>query len=161
MRLLVYTDASHANLSDGVSSTSGIVVFLADSYGHMCPVSWRANKIRRVVKSTLAAETLALQEGIEEAIYLQKLLSELCPRMRIPIDVYVDNRSLVDALQSTKLVCDRRLRIDIGALKQALEQDVRSVNWITGEQQLANCMTKRGASGAQLMAVFQTGIHTG
>ena len=157
LSLAVYTDAGHANLSDGVSSTSGVVVFLADQHRKVCPLSWRGNKIRRVVKSSLAAETLALQEGVEEALYLRKLLTEMCPNMVLPIDAYVDNKSLVDALRSTKLVSDRRLRIDIGVLRQTLEQDIRSVEWISGAHQLANCMTKKGACGASLLAVFQSG----
>ena len=81
--LKVYTDASHAKLPDGMSSTYGLVVFLADCRGHMCPLSWRAGKIRRVVKSSLAAETHALLEGVEEAIYIRKMLSEMCQNVPI------------------------------------------------------------------------------
>ena len=157
VRLVVYSDASHANLPDGMSSTYGLVVFLADSSGHLCPLSWRAGKIRRVVKSSLAAETLALQEGVEEAIYIQKLLTEMCPSCSFPIHAFVDNKSLVEALGSTRLVDDRRLRITIGALKETLQSEVRSVSLIPGNEQLANVMTKRGASGATLLVVFQTG----
>ena len=152
--LEVFTDASHANLPDGVSSTMGLVIFLAGD-NRLAPISWRANKIRRVVKSTLAAEALALQEGIDEAIYLQRMLAEMS--LQVPIHVFVDNKGLVDALHSTKLVQDRRLRIDIGALKQTLEREVNAVKWCPGEKQLADCLTKRGANGSKLLSVFQTG----
>ena len=150
--LKVYTDASHANLPDGMSSTYGLVVFLADCRGQMCPLSWRAGKIRRVVKSSLAAETHALLEGVEEAIYIWKMLSEMC--QNVPINIFVDNRSLVEALRSTQLVNNWLLRIDIGALKQTLQWEVRSVALIPGDKQLADSMTKRGASSA---AIFQSG----
>ena len=153
----VYTDAAHANLPDGISSAYAYIIFLVDSSRNACPLSWKANKIRRVVKSTLAAETLALMEGIDEAIYLKKILSEMCPKMQIPIDGYVDNKSLVDALKSTHLVEERRLRIDIGILKQNLERDIRQVIWIPGDRQLANCMTKKGASGDSLLTIFHSG----
>ena len=46
------------------------------------PISWRANKIKRVVHSTLAAESLALAEGLEEAVFLKALLSEVIPDLR-------------------------------------------------------------------------------
>ena len=62
--------------------------------------------ISRVVRSSLAAETLALQEGIDEAIYLRHLLSEMMPEQSLPIDVHVDNKGLVDAVRSTKLVSE-------------------------------------------------------
>ena len=74
-----------------------------------------------------------------------------------PIDAYVDNRSLVDALHSTKLVDDRLLRITIGALQQNMASEVRSVKWIPGKDQLANCMTKRGVDGTALLLCFQSG----
>ena len=122
----------------------------------MAPISWRANKIRRVVSSTLAAEALALQEGIDESIYLQRMLSEMS--LAVPIHVYVDNRGLVDALHSTKLVQDRRLRIVIGALKQTMEREINAVKWCPGEHQLADCLTKKGAKGSQLLHVFQNGL---
>ena len=157
LRLLVFTDASLGNLSDRVSSTCGILVFLGDSQNNICPLSWRANKIRRVVTSTLAAETLALQEGIKEAIYIQKMLTEILPNLHVPIDAYVDNKSLVDSIMSTKLVDDRMLRLDIGSLKQMMERDIRKIMWIPGERQLADCLTKKGARCDALLGVYHSG----
>ena len=75
----------------------------------------------------------------------------------VPIVGYVDNKSLVEAIYSTKLVSDKRLRIDLGAIKEMLKRDVNQVKWLPGSSQLANCLTKRGASGEQLLTVFRTG----
>ena len=49
------------------------------------------------------------------------------------------------------------LGIDIGALKQKLQWEVRYVSLIPGDKQLADSMTKQGASGAALLAIFQSG----
>ena len=157
LHFIVYTDAALGNLSDGVSSPAGILVFLSDGVKHSCPLSWRANKIRRVVRSTLAAETLALQEGIDEALYLQRLFTELMPSQKFPIDVYTDNQGVVDALCSTKLVDDRRLRLDMGSLRQTFERDVRKLVWIPSSLNLANCLTKKGACSNELLQVFHSG----
>ena len=157
--LYVYTDASHANLPDGVSSAMGCLVFVVGRGGDCCPVSWRANKIKRVVRSTLAAETMALQEGLEEGMYIQSLIKEL-HRIDVPITAYVDNKSLVEAVHSTKQVNDRRLRIDIGAIKEILGREVQQIKWTHGSAQLANCLTKKGASGRDLLGVIQAGKFT-
>ena len=77
--------------------------------------------------------------------------------LSVPIHVYVDNKGLVEALHSTKLVQDRRLRIDIGALKQTLEREVTAVHWCPGENQLADSLTKRGANGMPLLRIFHQG----
>ena len=65
MKLVVFSDASHANLPDRYSSAGGYIIFLIGNNKRSCPLAWEAKKIRRVVKSTLAAETLALVEAVD------------------------------------------------------------------------------------------------
>ena len=67
VHLKTYTDASLDNLPNG-GSQQGTVTLLCDSFNHCCPLSWSSIKIKHVVRSTLAAETLALVEGNETAI---------------------------------------------------------------------------------------------
>ena len=76
----------------------------------------------------------------------------------IPIEAYVDNKSVTEAVHSTRMVDDRRLRLDIAAIKESLHRkDVAAIRWCPGQDQLANCMTKKGASGYHLMTVIQNG----
>ena len=61
---------------------------------------------------------LSLQEGLEDAIYHQKLIGEILHLpFKIPIIAYVDNCSVIEAPESTKYVDDKRLRIDISEIK--------------------------------------------
>ena len=156
MRLEVFSDASFANLSDGVSSAMGYAVF-ATNDNKACSLGWRSGKVKRVVKSTLAAEALALSEGLGEAMYLQKMVSELlgiCP----PIIAHVDSKGLVDQLHSTKLVMERMLRIDIGIIKEMLERkQLMAVRWCSTDQQPADVLTKRGADGSKLLTILAQG----
>jgi hypothetical protein len=148
-RLVVFTDAAFANLPDKVSSTAGYVVFLVGE-NKACPLVWKSNKIKRVVKSTLGAETMACLQGLEEALYLKHIFSELQSSLDIPVVAYVDSKSLKDNVHSTKLVDNRLLRIDIARIKQMLQHtsEVQSLRWCTTHSRLANCLTKRGASGS-------------
>ena len=73
-RIVGFSHAAHANLSDGVSSTAAHLVLLLGQNGRCCPLAWQANKIRRVVRSTLAAEALSLQEALEDGCFLRRLL---------------------------------------------------------------------------------------
>jgi hypothetical protein len=155
--LVAFSDASHANLCDGISSMMGYLVLLVGTNKRCCPLSWSGNKIRRVVRSTIAAETLSLQAALEDSIYLKSLIQELID-ISIPIIAFVDNKSVIEALHSTKLVDDKRLRIDIGSLKQLLNRkEVEAIRWCPGNLQIANCLTKRGASNVELLAVLQSG----
>ena len=118
--LKCYSDASFANLADGYSR-GGFITFLSDERGRKCPIYWQSRKIRRVVKSTLAAETSACIEGAEASVYLAKIYEEIVRCKSIPIKCFVNSKSLVETLHSTKNVDDRRLRIDIAALRNMIE----------------------------------------
>jgi hypothetical protein len=151
-----YSDASFGNLCDG-GSQGGYIVFIVDCNGRKCPITWQSKRVRRVVKSTLAAETLALLDSAEAGLYIAKLLSESLNDTAISVTVkcFVDNRSLVDALYSTKAVEDKYLRINIAVLRDMLSKhDLHSVSWVRSAHQLANVLTKRGASGASLIAAI-------
>ena len=158
-RIIVFTDASHANLADGTGSMGAHVVFLVDEHGNCCTLTWHAGKIKRVVRSTIAAEALSLCEGIEDAIYLKHILLQLLPnRTEVVINAFVDNRDVVDALYSTKSVDDKRLRIDISSLKEFISNgEVNSIKWCAGSMQLADGMTKKGAQVDSLMCILRTG----
>ena len=157
--LIVFTDAAHANLDDGVSSVEAHLVFLENNR-KICPLAWHTGKIKRVVKSTIAAEALSLLVGLEDACYLREMLEEtlgLC-KFSIPIEAYFDNKSVTEAIQSTKMVDDKRLRLDLAAIKELIsDQQVQSVKWCPGHLQLADCMTKRGACTYRLLSIIQSG----
>ena len=60
-------------------------------------------------------------------------------------------------MYSTKSVDDKRLRIDLGAIKETICKDNVIVKWIRGDLQLANSMTKRGASAKELLTTLYKG----
>lgn len=159
-RIVVFTDASLCNINNGTGSTAAFVVWLADNQGKCCPLDWRTNKIKRVVRSTIAAEALSLQEGLECGYYYRQMLEDIMKLQRntIPIIAHVDNKSVIDAVHSTKLVDDKRLRVDIAAISESLSRnEVKEIRWCPGKYHLADCMTKRGASGFNLLEVFHGG----
>ena len=157
-KLVGFSDAAWANLPDEVSSTMGYVIFLVGDEEKCAPLCWKSNKIKRVVRSTLAAETLALVEMIEMMVYVRSLLKETGLFTTNPLIAVVDNQSLRDAIYSTKLVDDKRLRVDMACIKESMnKREVEAVKWCSGEVQLANCLTKRGACTESLRAVLQSG----
>jgi hypothetical protein len=155
-KLCLFSDASFANLPDGVSSAMAYIVFLVGN--GVCPLTWKANKIVRVVKSTLAAEALSLLAGLDETMYLQKMILDLFPDIKLPVYAKVDNKDLVEAVYSTKVVKEPRLRIELASIKESVHNGlVESISWIESKDQLADCMTKKGVSGERLMSILQTG----
>ena len=48
----------------------GAHIFLIDNQLNSCPLTWQAKKIKNIVHSTTASETLNLQEASEHATFL-------------------------------------------------------------------------------------------
>ena len=143
-KIVVYTDASFGNLNSGVHSCGGMIIFLVHG-DNAAAIAWRSGRIQRVVRSTFAAEGLSLSEGLDEAIYIKHILCEMValdPKHSIPIIGVTDHEGLHKSLMSTKLVDDRRLRIDIASMKENIERgNIQEVQFTPSSEQLADVLT--------------------
>ena len=107
--------------------------------------------------STIAAEGLSLCDGIADAIYIKAILSEILS-VQLPITAVTDHEGLYKNIHSTKLVEDKRLRIDLASLKEDLSRKViENIELCPSSAMLADSLTKRGASGWRLLSVLQNG----
>ena len=150
----VFCDASFGNMING-GSQGGYIVFMCDATNNHVPIHWQSHRVQRVVKSTLAAETLALVEAAESCFWLRKVFEELVPNACCTITLYTDNKSLQQSVYSTTLLRDRRLMIDMAVIREMLlNKEINSVKWIDTKSQLADCLTKEGASSEALLAVL-------
>ena len=114
MKLVIYADAAHGNLANGASQ-DGYLIFLVGENNKCVLLNLQSRRIWRVVRSSLAAETLALSDAADNGIYLAKMLSELLFNNSycVPTEVVTDSKSLYDALHSKKNVLEKFIRIDI------------------------------------------------
>ena len=81
----------------------------------------------------LSAETLALNDALDDAVYLKYLISEIyhgnVRESKIPILAYIDNKSLDESLRSTKQVQEKCLRIDTAEVQHMLEsEEINEIN---------------------------------
>ena len=157
-KIVVYSDASFKNLPD-CGSQGAHIVFWCDSESRCAPIQWQSKKIKRIVKSTLAAECLALHDGVDSAFYTKTILQEIL-KVNIPIHCYVDNNSLVENVHSsTNVKEDQRLVLDMCALKEMKGRgEIKTINWVSKDKQLADPMTKAGASPLALQRTLCTGM---
>ena len=159
IKIVTFSDSSFNNLPNG-NSQGAHIVFLADDNNSSCPVSWTSNKVKRVVKSTLAAETLAFSEGADNAYFIRNLLQEiiLMPTVSaIPIHCLTDSQSLFETVGTSNQISDRRLRVEISAIREMIDNDEISIEWVSKDQQLSDVLTKKGASPSPLMRSLQKG----
>ena len=117
LRIAVYVDATLASSSNG-GSQDGYLIFIVGENRKCSLLNWQSKRIKRVVRSSLSAETLVFCDALDDAIFLQQMVSELLfnKTFIISIDVYTDNRSLYNILNLTNAVLEKRLRVDIAII---------------------------------------------
>ena len=127
----------------------------------MIMMTWRANKIKRVVKSTHEAEALAVADAVEEAYVIKKQMIEMMgiPDKLVKIEVFSDSQDAVAAFNSSKpYQKGGRIQIDVARVRGMIEEGlIENVNFIGTAMQLADSLTKKGAAKAALIETVQRG----
>ena len=103
----------------------------------------------------LASETHALGEAADAAILISNLIVEIYHLdVMSKITCYTDSKSLRDTLHTSNTVDDMSLRVNVARIREMINLEEITVKWIQGKCQLADVMTKRGASGEALLRVL-------
>ena len=139
--------ASYANFKDGASQ-GGLIVFLKGKNGNIALICWSSRKIRRVCRSTLAAETMALLEASETCCWLSHIINELLETPLEKSEIFTDNKSLFEAAHPTTAVkeCQR-----IKAIRESISRGEFTLQWIETKNQSADSLTKQGADSSRLI----------
>ena len=153
LSITAYCDATYASLEDG-SSQGGYIIFVVGDE-RVAPISWQSKKLDRVTKSPLASEALALSEAADAGFLASAMLQEIFQLRKLPpVTCKTDNSSLVQTLNSSNIVADKRLRVDISRLKEMMVKEEIQVEWIEGFKQAADVMTKAVANSELLRDIL-------
>ena len=173
MIVLGVSDASFAGMPRG-RSQGGSVLMLAnplvlEGAAPVCVIACHSGVLKRVVRSSLAAEISQAATTMEEADYLRAFMAEaldgaftlrgwLAAVAKWRQMSVLDSRTGYDLLNGSALGEDKRLAIDVAAMRQALQEDgaSRLVRWVPGEEIIADDLTKLAGNG-RLMRVMSLG----
>ena len=100
----MFADANYNNLpNDG--SQGGHIIFLSDKTKNSSGVAWNSQRIKRVARFTLAAESRAFSEGFGMVCLISELVKEAnIINVNTKISAYTNNQSLYDTVNITNLV---------------------------------------------------------
>ena len=155
-KLIVYGDASHANLPSGALQGAYIIFIVGGN--NMCPIIWRSKRLDRVTKSPLASEISAIADAADAGFYSQSIIEEIF-KVSPNIQVFTDSDSLKKHLGTTNTIKDLRLRVDTARLREMVDKEEIYLVWVTSKKQLADSLTKYNAAGAYLLKTLMTGVH--
>jgi hypothetical protein len=151
-KLFVFVDGSFANNKD-FSSQIGYEIILANEKagndefiitGNM--IHWSSTKSKRVTRSVLASEIYGMVAGTDTAFAIGstlKMITEQLDLPAIPTIVCTDSYSLYECLVKLGTTKEKRLMIDIMAIRQSYERrELFEIRWINGLDNPADAMTK-------------------
>lgn len=152
-KIFVFVDGSFANNEDLSSQLGYIITIGTEEQTDQNQVAIRSNiiaysstKSKRVTRSALASELYSMVQGadIGHAITSTlKLVTTQLSTPEIPMILLTDSYSLYECLVKLGTTQEKRLMIDIMALRQSYERrEAHEVRWINGEDNPADAMTK-------------------
>jgi hypothetical protein len=140
-RVDVFTDASF-ECSEAYKSQLGFLICLADAGLNANIVHFGSQKCKRITRSVMAAELHALIVCFDNEIIIRQMISEIL-RREIPIDVYIDSKTVFDMISHLSATLEKRLQIDAFALQESrMRGELRSLFWIQSRQNCADALTK-------------------
>ena len=141
MRLVLMTDASFAN-AQGMKRQLGYLIMLVDDEGNCNIVHYGSNRCKRVARSVMAAEIQALVLGFDYAYVVKDLIEEILGRT-IMLDAMVDSKTVFDVIAKDAKTTERRLQIDVIALRQSYDMgELNRLAWIPGIMNASDPLTK-------------------
>ena len=133
-----FSDSDYAGDKIERKSVTGYVFLLNGA-----PISWCSQKQQIVALSSTEAEYVALTATAKEAVWLQKLTSELGHEVQRPLPLFVDNQSAIKLAHNPEFH-NRSKHIDVKYhfTRNLIQQGDISVDYVPTDKQAADCLTK-------------------
>ena len=136
-------------------------------------IDWASKKLRRMVRSSVAAETLAGQNGLDAIESLQALLSELLhgkspkefreSKPSVPSALVIDSKGFYDAVTrsccSQSISVERRLTIDYAIARETMTNQWILAYWVNNLRMAADALTKLKGDTRPLFEILEGGTY--
>ena len=162
LKIIAYTDSSYRNSENKEKSVGGRFLCIANGAGGCSPLAWKSKTIQQVCKSVKTAETRSLERGMEDAIYIARMIKEIysgnVSEDQIEVEAKIDSKTLLDSLNSSKQVDEKSIRHLVAWIKQQMELNtVGNIDWVCSNEQVANVFTKKNVNTDHILSVVSQG----
>ena len=150
--MIVFVDSFFAN-NKNLGLQLGFILVLVNKFTNVntftiCGnvIYYSSTKCKRVTRSVLASEIYGMVNGFDIGIAIAttlKMVTEQLGLPEIPLVVCTDSYSLYECLVKLGTTKEKRLMIDIMALRQSYERrEITEIRWINGDDNPADAFTK-------------------
>ena len=167
LRFMGVHDAARANLEGGASQQGHLILAVHASITNcgvpVSVLSWQSKKIKRVVRSSFAAETCSMSACQEHLDWMRTMWEQMTRGefvLRVP--VFLSPTAKAFTMQGHKegaapASTDMRLAIELAIVKAKAVSGETDLRWIDARYQIADCLTKHASrkSEAVLQKILQ------
>ena len=154
-RLEIYTDADWAGDKETRKSISGYVAILAG-----CAVCWSSKRQNTVAQSYKEAEYIAASEATKEAVWIGRLLEELCQPDIYPISLHCDNKgSIVLAKNPENHQHTTHIDVRYHYIREKKEDGIIEVDYLFTENMIADGLNKVLTPARMKVFIEQLGLR--
>ena len=163
LRFMSVHDASHANLEGGASQQGHLILAVCASITNcrvrVSVLGWQSKKIKRVVRSSLAAETCSVSTCQEHLDWMRTMWEQMT-RSDFVLEKYEQFLTarpsiLDDAIQkegAAPASTDKRLAIEQAVVKAKAVSGETDLRWIDARYQIADCLTKHSSRKSEAVS---------
>lgn len=145
LRLVCFSDAGFVSHGDDYRSQIGFIIAMVDKNENANVVAFASRKCRRVTRSVLARELLALVEGYDADFGIESQLHEILDK-QVPISRAVGSRTMYNVVTRLGHVTEQRLHVDVADLRHEHLACRLNIIWIPSEENCADPLTKKKGS---------------
>ena len=157
-------DASHRTSGNLFAVGGHVIMLMNRNMMATSTLHWASKKIERIVHSSAAAETLAMQKMFSTIYFIQRIITDMCgARVKdLKCVALTDNQGLFSNIHYLKANSeDYRIQADVIVLCQMIEEEktVQEVRYVHSSLNISDCLTKTTKSRVMLLQIVRTGLY--
>ena len=103
--------------------------------------------------------TTLLADSISTGTFVTELLKDIFPMSATrPIKAISDSKSIYDNVSTSHRVSDKGLTVDMNFIRERIDGGNVCLEWVEGNDQLSDVLTKKNASPVALKKVLAQGF---
>ncbi|CAI7765173.1 unnamed protein product [Closterium sp. NIES-53] len=152
--LTCFTNATWASEKDDSSSVGGYICVVGGG-----PVSWRSKKQTETALFSIESEYIAMFHGVNEVIWLKRLLEEICQEQKVATPLFCDSKGALGMARNAVLHgLNKHMCIKWHWLRKEVKRGTVNPIYIKTHQQPADFLTKRLADEPHWRCVRMSGM---
>ena len=152
-KIIAFSDSSWSRTKE-FESIHGNITALYGSNNNCNLLDWQAVKADPPSSSAMAVEADGCIVTLGKIQMIQYLMKEVLNLPQVTANMYNDSKSLFDCVDSTSVIKDKRMYVNVAGLRSMKTKNSVQLQWIQGDMMAADALTKHSAPKEHLLRLM-------